>query len=192
MCVARRLRVKAGLPERGVGGGKIPRADIEAAVASPLNLIRGLFLNHPAPVHDADARGQAVNLGQDVARHQDGRAALTRERAEQFAYLHDAGRVKPVRRFIENQQFRVMERGAGERKPLQVAERELPGSALGILAETELLDQSFDRRSIAHALEPTGDLEVLADGQLRIRGRTLDKVADASPDRGCLDRKSVV
>jgi hypothetical protein len=95
--------------------------------------------------------------------------------------LDDAGRIEPVCGLVEDEQLGLVEECAGKGETLQVAKRERPGSAVGVLAETELVDQSCDGRSIVNALEPPGDLEVLADGQLGIRGRALDKVADAAP-----------
>ena len=137
-------------------------------------------------MHDADARGQTVDLGQDVARHQDGRPSLTCERAQELSNLYDPGWVEPVRRFVENQQFRVVEQGAGKSEPLEVAERERPRRTARVLTEPELLNSPVHGRPVARVLETPGHFEVLAYGESWIRGRAFHKMADPSPQAGRL------
>ena len=79
-------------------------------------------------------------------------AAPLRELAEELADLDDAGRVESVGRLVEDQQLGLVEEGAGEGEPLEVAERQGAGSAVGVLAETEPVDRVV--RSTARSSTP--------------------------------------
>ena len=70
---------------------------------------------------DADPVGQMGDFGEDVARHEDGDALLAGQRAEQHADLDDTGRIEPVGRLVEHEQFGGVQQRAGERETLLVA-----------------------------------------------------------------------
>ena len=86
------------------------------------------LLDQPATMDDPDPRRQPVDFTEDVAGHEDRDAGVGCEAAEQLADLDDAGRIQPIRRFIEDQQFRRWKERTSERQPLQVPERQRAGS----------------------------------------------------------------
>ncbi len=100
------------------------------------------LLDETSAVDDADPRGEAVDLGEDVARHEDGDPALVARVPEELADLDDAGRVQAVSRLVEHEQLGLVHEGAREREALEVAERQRPGSSVRVLTQGEPLDQS--------------------------------------------------
>ncbi len=89
---------------------------------------------------DADTVGEVRDLGEDVARHEDGHAALVGERAEQGADLDDAGGVERVGGLVEHEQLGGVQQRTGEREALLVAEGELPGAPVGVRLEAQQRD----------------------------------------------------
>ena len=79
----------------------------------PLERLAVEFLDEPAAMDDADARGEAIDLGEDVARDEHRRAATLRELAEEFPDLDDAGRIEAVRGLVEDEQLGLVEECAG-------------------------------------------------------------------------------
>ena len=77
---------------------------------------------------DADARGEAVHFGQQVAGHEDRHALLAGQCDQQLTNLHHAGRVEAVGGLVEDHQLRVVQQRAGETQPLQVAGGERAGA----------------------------------------------------------------
>ena len=112
-------------------------------------LVARRLLDQAALVHDADTVGEVRDLGEDVARHEDGDAALVGERAQQLADLDDAGRVERVGGLVEHEQLGGVQQRAGEREALLVAERELPGAPVGVRLEPQQLDRVGDRPAAA-------------------------------------------
>ena len=92
-------------------------------------------------MHDADAVGQVRDLGEDMARHEDGHAALVGKRAQQLADLDDAGRVERVGRLVEHEHVGRVQERTGEREPLLVAEREPSRALVGVGAQAQSLDR---------------------------------------------------
>ena len=134
---------------------------------------------------DADAGRQPVDLGQDVAGHEDRHALITGEGAQELADLDHPGWVEPVGRLVEHEQLWLAEQRAGEREALEVAQRQRPGAATGVLGRGRAVrwPPRRHRRSV-DARQSAGDIEVLADGQLRVRDRRLDEMADPPPEPG--------
>ena len=62
--------------------------------------------DEPAPVEDGDVVHDLAELGEQVARHEDG-AALVGQGAEQTAQPVHAQRVEPVGRLVEHECGRV-------------------------------------------------------------------------------------
>ena len=102
------------------------------------------LLDQPTAVDDPDPGRESIDLGQDVARHEDGHAALPGEVTDQLADLDDPGRVEAVRRLVEHEQLGLVEQRPREREPLQVAERERARASVGVLLEREPLDHPVD------------------------------------------------
>ena len=91
------------------------------------------------------------------------------------------GRVEAVGGLVEHQQLGLVEQRSGEGQPLEVAERQGAGASIRVGLEREPLDHPIDGRTFADPGQAPCDVEVLADGQLRIRRRGLDQVADPPP-----------
>ena len=142
------------------------------------------LLDQPTLVDDPDPSGQPIHLAQDVARHEHGHATFLGQAADQLADLDHSSRIKTIRRFVQHQQLRLVEQCPGERQPLQIAERKGSSAAPRIRLQAELGDHPVHRRPIRHAGQAAGHVQVLRDGQLGIGGRTLDEVADPSPQVG--------
>ena len=83
------------------------RADQHAHLgAAGQQLVERPLAHQPAVVDDAHDVRQLLHLGQDVAGDEHGLAAV-REVAQQLAHGHDARRIEPVGRLVEQQQVRV-------------------------------------------------------------------------------------
>ena len=59
--------------------------------------------------------------------------------------MDPAGRVEAVGGLVQHQQVRGVHQGARQREPLPVTERQPPGAAVGVRAETESPDHLVDR-----------------------------------------------
>ena len=69
------------------------------------------------PVDDAHHVRELLDLGQDVARHED-RLALVGEEAEQLPHRHDARGVEAVGRLVQQQQVGVRQERERDAQPL--------------------------------------------------------------------------
>ena len=58
---------------------------------------------------DPDPLGEARDLGEDVARHEDGQALLASQFQQELTDLDDAGRIEAVGRLIQEEQFGTMQ-----------------------------------------------------------------------------------
>ena len=74
--------------------------------------------DEPSPVHDDDVRAGLLDLGQQVAGHDDGAAGLRRSCAQHLAHLGDLRRVQAVGRLVEHQHLGQAEHGLGDAEPL--------------------------------------------------------------------------
>ena len=110
----------------------VARLHDQTACAPFLHLLRAQLLDQAPAVDDPDARRQPVHLGEDVARHEDGDAALGGERTQQGSHLDDAGRVEAVGRLVEDDELGLVEERHGEPEPLAVALRQGVRPAPGI------------------------------------------------------------
>ena len=92
------------------------------AALSCVQLLTVEFLDQVSGVHDADAVGEVGDFGKDVTGHEDGDAVLGRQRLEQLADLHDAGRIESVRWLVQDEQLRAVQQRPGQCEPLFEAE----------------------------------------------------------------------
>ena len=124
---------------------------------------------------------QRLDLRQQVARQQDGRATPV-ELEQQVADLPDALRVQAVGRLVEHQQTRSTQQRAGQAEPLAHAQ------AVGLdrpavhPAETDrvqdLVDAGPAGPSGTARAGRVGQPQVLPAGQVAVERRTLDQRAD--------------
>ena len=168
------------------GDVQVARPDFETLVAVAFERVAVQLLNEPSTMHDADTGGQAVDLGEDMARHEHGHSTLMRQRAQQLADLDHAGGIEAIRGFVEYQELRFVEQGARQRQSLQVTERQNTGTTVGIRTQAQLLDRAVDDGRVGDSLQAPGHVEVLAHGELRIGDRRVDEMANATPEPGGL------
>ena len=101
---------------------------------------------------------------------------------EELADLDHTGRVQAVDRLVQHQDPRPVQQRLGQPEPLCVAQRQRarlrPG--IGRRARTGATASSTTA-SLREPAQSPGDLEVLADRQVRVGRRGLDQVADLAP-----------
>ena len=117
-------RISAGCPaaiNARLGRLDVPRPQQQPPAPVPLQLVDVQLLEQAALVDDPDALGQARDLGQDVARHEDRHALFAGQLQQQLADLDDPGRVQAVGRLVQEEQPGIMQQGLGQSQPLGVA-----------------------------------------------------------------------
>ena len=144
------------------------------------------FEHELAAVDDRDAVAGVLDLGEQVARHEHG-AALGAEAAQQLADLADAGRVEPVRRFVEHEQRRVLEQRGREAEPLLHAERVAAHFVVAAFGEADELEHRLDARR-RDAVDRAEQPQVLAPRHRREQRGGLDDRTDARHHRAELAR----
>ncbi len=105
----------------------------------------------------------------------------SRLRDQEIADFYDAGRIQAVGRFVQQDQLRLMEKSPCQAQPLEIPGREHASTAIRIGCQAETLDGAGRRYGIGDAVQPAGDLQILAHRKLRICGGTLDEMSDAPP-----------
>ena len=144
----------------------------------------GDLLHRQQPSVEQDRRpvGGPLDLGQDVGGHQHG--AVLRQVPEQPAQLDDLPGVEAVARLVENEQFRLVQHGLGERHALPVAARQPLDDDAAHAAERQPLDRGVDgavQGPAGDAAQPPHEGEVLDDAHVPVERRILRHVADALP-----------
>ena len=123
------LRVEAGFLQGSARAFRVASFNDEAHRPPPFHLVGAQLLDEAPLVDDADAGRQAVDLGEDVARHEDSDAVLGGQRLQQLAHIDHAGRVEAVGGLVEDDELGLVEERQGEPEPLAVALRERAGLA---------------------------------------------------------------
>jgi hypothetical protein len=151
--------------------------DTHDVAGSGAEIGEGGLSDEPPPVQDDDAVDGLGDLGQDVARDQDG-APLVGQAAQQGAEPVDAFRVEAVGGLVEDEDLRVAHQRGGQGQPLAHAEGELADPAIGGPAQVDDVEHLTDpvRLRISHQ---RCDAEVVAGAATRIgerglQGRTND------------------
>lgn len=104
---------RASAPAAGSSSLTIrPRARPPASTSST-----GPAATHRHARQDGHAVGRLLDLGQVVAGHEH-RAPLPAEAPQQLPDLHDARRVQPVRRLVQDQDLGVLEQRGADAQPL--------------------------------------------------------------------------
>jgi hypothetical protein len=121
-----------GRLQRSTSGCAVASVNREAPGPPTFELDGVEFLDQTAFVDNADAGCQAIHLGKDVARHENGDTLFAGEPAQELADFDHTRRVETIGRFIKDDQFGLVEQGTGEAQPLKVAHRQCAGSAVGV------------------------------------------------------------
>ena len=174
-----RLRLVAGGLQQRASACGVARLHDQPPGLPSLHLLGAQLLDQPAAVDDADAGGETVDLGEDVAGHEHGDAVVRGERAEQLSHLDHAGRVQPVGGLVEDHQVGLVEECGREPEPLPVALRERPRLALGVGLEAQALDGARD--GVGDAAQARRRAQVLEHREARVGGGCVDEVADTVP-----------
>ena len=112
--------------------------------------------------------------------------------ADQLARLVDLLGIETGGRFVEDQQFGLVDERLREAHPLAVAAAQLPDDALPGLPEGAALDRALDGRpdpALRDSPEPRRELEEGGDLHFRVERRVLGQIPDPAPDleRGLRD-----
>ena len=95
---------------------------------------------------DGDPITRRFDLGEDVARDEHGPPFVSQP-TQQMTDLPHPGRVQAVRRFVEDQELRILEDRRSERQPLLHAERVTPDQVVGTICETDDVEDVVDASS---------------------------------------------
>ena len=71
------------------------------------------FLHQATLVNNADTLRQPGHFAQNVARHENGDTLFAGQAGEQVAHLNNTGRIQPVGRLIQDEQFRAVQQCFG-------------------------------------------------------------------------------
>src|SRR6478609_1390157 len=170
---AEHLRRRVGL--RRAGGHGQPGA-LPVGERGPLALQQ-----QPPAAHDPDVRADLLDLGEQVGRHEHGRAAV-RELAHQVPHLAGALRVEAVGRLVQHQQVARLQQRGGEAEPLLHAERVLPVRLGRRRAETDPVQGGVGAPAagarVGGGVAGVQPREVRAAREVRVERRALDQRAD--------------
>ena len=134
-----------------------------------------------ALVDEDDPRGQGLDLGQDVARDEDGPALLL-EVLDEPDELALAQRVEPAQRLVEDEDLRVVGDGLGELDPLAHAPAVAADEAVLVLREVDDVQgpgRPVPDLGLREAVEPEQAGEELPAGHVLVE----DVLLGAEPDR---------
>ena len=190
--VARSRDLEAGGPQRPAGSRGVPggEADLDPLAASR-ERVRRPGRDDPPVIDDRDLVAGLLDLGELVARHEDG-ATAAGEGQEQVPDLDDAGRIEAVGRLVQDQRRRVGEEREGDAQALahpgRVAlRRPAPGGA-----EVHEVERLRDPRIGARPRPSPGgrrDPQVLDPREVRVEDGRRHHRADAlAGDPGAADR----
>src|SRR5205085_424343 len=100
---------------------QIADAQLELALTGD-EIAHGARVQNAAAMNDGDAIAHQLDLCEQMARNEDGHAALAGEIAQQLADLADARGIEPVRGLIEDQQLWIAEQRLRDAEALTHAE----------------------------------------------------------------------
>ena len=152
------------------------RLRADAQPRPPEQLVDGPLPHQLSRADDADAVADLLDLGHQVAREEDGAAALA-EAPDELAHLGHAGRVEAVRRLVEDQQVRVLDQRGRDAEPLLHPLRVRAEAVACPLAEADLVERGRDPL-LGDARMAGEHAQVVPCGQERIERGGLDHRPD--------------
>ena len=99
----------------------ISRAYHEPSPPVAFEFIHIKFLKQAPLVDDTDSLGKPRHFGQDMTRHEDGDALITRQFDEEVADFDNPCRVQPVGWLVKDEKFGSMQQRFGKSQPLRIA-----------------------------------------------------------------------
>src|SRR5262249_48228364 len=130
---------------------------------------------------DRDAVAHVLHLAQEVTRHED-RATFGTETADEVADLLDPRGVETVGRLVEDEQRGILEQRGREAEALAHAERVRLHEIVAALAESDELEDVFDR-TVADPIDGGQQAEVAPAREVGEEQRRLDHRSDAADHR---------
>ena len=92
-------------------------------------------------------------------------------------------RIDTRRRFVEQQQFRLVQHAGGKRETLFPAARQFTGKLVGAFLKAEAFERGGDiSPAVGDVVHTSDEVQVLADGQVFPVGEALGHVADFALD----------
>ena len=141
--------------------------------------LQSVGAQQPAVEQDHDARGDLLDLRQDVRGDQHGMRAG--ERADQIAHGDDLMRIEPAGRLVEHQHLRIAEERGRDRHTLAKAARQLAGRQAHDARKIEPLGGRFHRLLLggaAHSLDARHEMQELGHVHMVVERRIFRHVAD--------------
>ena len=164
----------------------IGRAHEHPGLARVAELVERALRHQATHAHDADVRAHLLDLGEQVARDEHGRAVVG-ERPDERAHLAGALRVEAVRGLVEHEQLAAHEQRVREPEPLLHAERVRVHLLAGGVRESDPVERLGDARGSGAARRvPVGGVEaaqVRLARQVGRERRPLHERADAGQHR---------
>ena len=142
----------------------------------------GPLPDEPAGGEDPDPIADGLDLGQEVAREQDGQAALVDEGAEEVEDLDHPERVDGGRRLIEDEDVGRLHQRVGDAEALLHATRIRFDAVVGAVGQADLIEDLVHRRFGLFAAQPVEAgrvTQVLATGETAVEADGVREVADA-------------
>src|SRR5258708_3193059 len=109
---------------------------------------------------DAKAGGETVYFGEDVTGHEHGYPLRMSKIRNEVADFDDACRVESVGRFVENQQFRLVQEGARQPQTLEIPRGKLPRLTFCVVGKPQLFDDLRSCFAIRDGMEAARDFEI--------------------------------
>ena len=145
----------------------------------------GPLPDQPAGGEDADPVAHGLDLGQEVAREQDGQAAVVHERAQEVEDLDHAERVDRGGRLVEDEDVGRLHERVRDAEALLHAARVRLDAVVGAVGQADLFEDLVHRRLAflaLEAVEASRVAQVLAAGEAAVEPDSVGKIADPSLD----------
>ena len=153
--------------------------------APPGEVRRRIGREHAPGIHQRDAIA-ALGLVHEMSGDENRHALIARQVDQQFPEPVPRQRIDARGRLVEDEHFRLVNDGDGQRQPLANAERQIRCALIEMLGQAELRDQRHETRpgfARGQMKQPGVQIEVLPDRQFGVERKRLRHVTDAKPRR---------
>ncbi len=145
------------------------------------HFVEGALAHEPARRHHSDVRCDLLDLAEQMARHQHGRA-VGGEIADELAHLAGALRIKPVRRLVEDQQVTGLQQRGSKTEPLLHAERVVAVLLAGGRRKPDARECRVDarprRRGVGRRIAHVQTAQILQPGEIGMKRGAFDQRTD--------------
>jgi hypothetical protein len=160
---------------------------MSVATCASAHIVDGTLGDEPSLSHDPEMGADLLDLGQQVARHEDSGAVLS-EGGDEVPDLAGALRVETVGRLVEHQEIARSQQGGRYREALAHTQgvRAIALARRG--EESNSLQRGIDsrtrRRSVRESVGSIQARQVGSTGEVRVERRALDEGADSGQHDG--------